>query len=431
MTLFCDECGLANAASATHCVACQQPLVQTAATSSAMFQVVPVNSVPPVVQEVSAGNPPASNQQSEPITFLPGTILAEHYRIEQEIGRGGFSIVYRAVDLNQKKLMVAIKRIQLSTLTPRQSIDATETFNREVAMLSRFEGMHGVPIFYEHLTDAENWYLVMEYIQGSTLEEHLQKMPGGYFDEKEAIHVGLKLAQILQELHTDNPPVIFRDVKPANIMFTPWQELFLIDFGIARNFTFGKARDTTPLGSPGYASPEQYGRAQTDRRADIYGLGATLQTLFTGRDPLELAAGEPSRNPKPPSPALRTLLDEMLSPDTTQRPIDMRYVQTRLENILQPKESQYAFNSDANKEVLRRTIICLVYLSLISSILRWSLLLEVALFGTVGIAFIMNLKWFKGKKFFGQPIGRLTLIFFWVLIIVLWLLYGLGGALPF
>ncbi len=334
MTLFCDECGLANKADATYCTSCQHPLVHS---TDAPSQLMSVNVAPSAVQEAIAGGTQARVQQSALIDFQPGTILAGRYRIEKEIGRGGFSVVYRAVDLHKKKLAVAIKRIQLSALTPRQIIDATETFNREVAMLSRFAGTHGVPTFYEHFTDAENWYLVMEYIPGHTLEERLQKMPGGYFDEKEAIHIGLKLTQILQKLHTDNPPVIFRDVKPANIMVASDQQLYLIDFGIARNFAFGKARDTTPLGSPGYAPPEQYGRAQTDRKADIYALGATLQTLVTGRDPLELAAGEPSRNPKPLSSALRVLLDEMLIPDSRHRPVDMLHVQARLEHILSPK----------------------------------------------------------------------------------------------
>jgi serine/threonine protein kinase len=74
-------------------------------------------------------------------------------------------------------------------------------------------------------------------------------------------------------------------------------------------------RDTIPLGSPGYAAPEQYGRAQTDQRTDVYGLGATLQALLTGRDTLELAAGEASRNPRRPSRAMRKLLADMLSPN--------------------------------------------------------------------------------------------------------------------
>jgi serine/threonine protein kinase len=127
--------------------------------------------------------------------------------------------------------------------------------------------------------------------------------------------------------------VIFRDLKPSNIMLTSQNEFFLIDFGIARNYTPGKARDTTPLGSPGFAPPEQYGRTQTDQRSDIYSLGATMQTLITGRDPQELRAGEPARNQKPPTRAMRKLLDDMLSPNSKERPWTMTRVVTLLEEV--------------------------------------------------------------------------------------------------
>jgi serine/threonine protein kinase len=145
----------------------------------------------------------------------------------------------------------------------------------------------------------------------------------------------------MQGLHNVKQPVIFRDLKPSNIMLRPDRAFFLIDFGIARTFTPGKTRDTTPLGSPGYAPPEQYGRAQTDQRSDIYSLGATLQTLLTGYDPLELRSGQPSRNPQAPSRGLRKLLDAMLSPDASKRPADMARVKKRLEYILQRPLAQF------------------------------------------------------------------------------------------
>ncbi|GHO49362.1 protein kinase domain-containing protein [Ktedonospora formicarum] len=116
-------------------------------------------------------------------------------------------------------------------------------------------------------------------------------------------------------------------------MLTPDHKFFLIDFGIARTFTRGKAKDTIPLGSPGYAPPEQYGRAQTNQRSDIYSLGATLQTLVTGREPLELSSGEPSRNPNGPSRKLRKLLAKMLSADAARRPATMSRVKEYLTSL--------------------------------------------------------------------------------------------------
>jgi predicted Ser/Thr protein kinase len=368
MGIFCSECGLANDPTATHCSACQHPLVPNAIKIKRMARsirrilalpyerglhlfkrhcplvptttapptqppIIPVKVMSPATREVLARSGPSSGQQRVSLDMHLGTILAKRYQIEEEIGCGGFSIVYRGVDLEQNR-QVAIKRIPMSGLTPRQIIDATETFNKEFTMLSRFGGLPGIPRFYQKLADAENWYLLMEYIKGQTLEEYLQKSPGGYLSETEVLKIGLELARILRTLHASRPSAIFRDVKPANIMLTPKGKLYVIDFGVARFFTPGKTKDTTPLGSPGYAPPEQYGRAQTDQRADIYGLGATLQTLLTGHDPLELASGELSLNPDPPSPKLRALLDQMLDSEVERRLSDMRQIEERIEKYL-------------------------------------------------------------------------------------------------
>lgn len=423
LALFCDECGLANDPVATHCSACQQPLARGKSTSD-IPSVAPVVVTPLPVREVTPGALFATDNQHATHHIGPGTILADCYQIQEEIGRGGFSIVYRATEVNDQSRQVAIKRIPLSALTPTQVIDATETFNREIAMLTKFSDTPGVPRFYGHLTDQENWYLVMQYIEGETLEASLQKAPGGYFDEEQTISIGIELAQIFNELHTHQPPVIFRDVKPANIMLTPAHELYLIDFGIARNFKWGKARDTTPLGSPGFAAPEQYGRAQTNRHADIYGLGATLQTLVTGRDPLELAAGEPPRNPQPPSLSLHALLDEMLAPDVTQRPVDMRNVQARLE-LMQPR---HATPVPSNKRQSSREISIVsglliatnayIFASSLSTWLGFFLLANVAV--TIGCYG----KWTEKLPRSGQFvifIGRETVKYLWIAFVLLWI----------
>ncbi len=341
LMVFCEECGLANDPAASHCAACQHPL--TSVANHVIAPIAPVVITPQTLEVtpgplLAAGRARVAVDRPGPLgQFRPGTILDRRYEILAEIGQGGFSTVYRAKEIGGNGREVAIKRIELSRLSPRQVIDATETFNREITMLARFKGVEGVPAFYEQLTDSENWYLVMQYIEGQTLEEYLQKAPGGYLTENETLQLGIALAEVLQNIHSVSPPVIYRDLKPANIMLTPDKKFFLIDFGIARNYTFGKRKDTTPLGSPGYAPPEQYGRAQTDQRSDIYSLGVTLQTILTGRDPLELRAGEPSRNAKPPSRRLSKLLDQMLATDPAQRPHTMAQVKKHLEAISHPR----------------------------------------------------------------------------------------------
>ncbi len=264
--LYCDACGAANQTQATLCWACGQLLAAS------------------TEHTVSASSLPA--EQPAPLPAL----LAGRYRIMSMIGTGGFGAVYEAQDMRRNDAPVAIKSINLHHLSPEQIIEATDTFNREVRLLSGLEHPN-LPRIHDHFTDPEHWYLVMDFIEGETLEEYLDNTKGKHLPVAEVLAIGMQLCTVLGYLHTRQPPIIFRDVKPGNIMRTPMGRLYLIDFGIARYFTPGQARDTMLLGSPGYAPPEQYGKAQTTVQSDIYGLGATLRTLLTGKDPLEPTFG--------------------------------------------------------------------------------------------------------------------------------------------
>ncbi len=338
LEFFCEECGAANPGDATHCFACQKPLTRSPESLPAPAPVRPVTVAPaPVLQVTAAGSKatPADPQAVEATDVLPaGTLLQNRYKIEREIGQGGYSIVYRARDKSRYNRLVTIKQINLRNLSSRQVIEATETFNRETTHLP---GLHhdGIPRFYGHFTDPEHWYLVMEYISGQTLEEYLQhSTEQGYCSLKDTLRIGIALCSILEYLHLCKPPLIFRDVKPANIMLTRNKRVYLIDFGIARAYNANKTKDTTPLGSPGYAAPEQYGRGQSDPRTDIYGLGATLQTLLTGCDPLDLRQGVPSRSPDPIPPDVQLLLDSMMDADPNRRPHNLSLVRQSLQFAL-------------------------------------------------------------------------------------------------
>lgn len=331
---FCEECGAANAASATHCFACNEPLSH--APDSLPAPIRPVVVAPPTRLAVTAGSGPVTPGPlaSSSETLKPGTLLQGRYRILAEIGQGGYSVVYKALDTARRNRQVVVKQINMSNLTSRQVIEATETFNRETTVLPVLRH-EGIPRFYEHFTDPEHWYLVMEFVPGMTLETYLQnRKQGSFCSLQETLRIGIELCTILEYLHSCRPPLIFRDVKPANIMITPRGKLYLIDFGIARSFAPAKAKDTTPLGSPGYAAPEQYGRGQSNARTDIYGLGMTLQTLLTGRDPLELRAGEPALSPHPIPEHVQKLLSEMTNPESLSRPASMAIVRERLQKSL-------------------------------------------------------------------------------------------------
>ena len=168
---------------------------------------------------------------------------------------------------------------------------AVAQFRREAQLLRRLRHPNLPPVSDEFAIGDRN-YLVMEYVPGSTLQQMLDRGEGP-FPESRVVAWANQLCDVLDYLHRQQPPIIFRDLKPANIMIDREGTVKLIDFGIARLFTPGKSRDTTTLGTPGYAAPEQYGKGQTDARSDLYALGATLPFLLTARDP----ADEPFKFP--------------------------------------------------------------------------------------------------------------------------------------
>jgi serine/threonine protein kinase len=316
--LFCAHCGAANAATATTCFSCGSSLLQD----------------DPLLIQTATSTHMATVSSSPAITcqMAPDSLLNGRYRIVKQLGTGGFGAVYEAHDLRRKHVLVAIKSINLHRLSPEQIIEATDTFNREMGILSELEHSH-LPHIHDHFTDSEHWYLVMDFIKGETLEEYLNSTEGGYLSVGEVLDIGIQLCEVLDYLHRQQPPIIFRDVKPGNIMRTSSGLLYLIDFGIARRFRPGQKHDTSVLGSPGYAAPEQYGRAQTTVQSDIYSLGVTLRYLLTGKEPEETFASPASSSIRHVPKELQHLLARMLELNASKRPTSMRVVKLDLQRI--------------------------------------------------------------------------------------------------
>lgn len=318
--LFCDECGAALSAQATSCAVCRRyfgAASPSSLSSSSPVQVARVSLLPSITAFADVEE------------LRPGSLFASRYRILEKVGEGGFGVTYKAQDLDQHNRLVAVKQINLSLLSPQKMIEATDSYNREVGYLSQLNH-HNIPHYYDYFTDPGHWYVVMDYIEGETLEEKLQKARHGHFSMPQVLDIGIALCDVLGYLHAQHPPIIFRDVKPANIMLTKTGRVYLIDFGIARHYTPGQTKDTAPLGSPGYAAPEQYGKAQTTPQTDIYGLGATLQTILTGKEPLEFLTGGASPDRTLPE-KMQTLLTKMLERDASQRPQSMDEVKQTLQ----------------------------------------------------------------------------------------------------
>jgi len=225
-------------------------------------------------------------QASFPAELPSHALFRNRYFLVGKVGAGGFGSVYKATDIQSGNRLVAIKEVSLWGLQPQAVIEATTTFQREISLLSQLDHPN-LPRVYEYFQTPGQWYLVMDFIAGETLEEYQSKAPNQHLLLSEVLDIGLQLCTVLAYLHSHQPPIVFRDLKPANIMRTPMGQLYLIDFGIARYFKPGQAKDTVALGSLGYAAPEQYGKAQTTPRADIYSLGAVLHQLLTTSDPSE------------------------------------------------------------------------------------------------------------------------------------------------
>jgi len=270
----------------------------------------------------------------QPGLLAPSTLLHQRYCIEKQVGTGDFGAVYKARDTLFSHRLVAIKEMNQGGLSPRELAEASAAFEHEALFLAGLAHPH-LPRIHDQFAEQGRSYMVMDFIDGSTLEEYLEKI-ALRLPLEEVLDIGLQLCSALEYLHTRQPPLIFRDLKPANVMRTSDGHVYLIDFGIARHFQPGKAKDTIPLGSQGYAAPEQYGKAQTTLQTDIYGLGALLHQLVTGHDPsLTPFRFAPVRvRQSPVSGQLDALLKEMLAMEMSKRPASMTVVREHLLRLL-------------------------------------------------------------------------------------------------
>jgi hypothetical protein len=231
-----------------------------------------------------------------------GVVLQNRYRIERLLGGGGMGMVYLARDQRLSNRPCAIKEMVDHFIDPAQRLEANEYFAREADTLAQLKHP-AIPAITDRFDDAANrHYLVMEYVEGRNLEEELAANGGEPLSEGLVIDIARQLCDVLAYLHAFSPPVVYRDMKPSNVMLTPKGRAVLIDFGIAR--LFKGARKGTMIGTLGFAPPEQY-QGQVDPRSDIYSLGATLHYVLTGRDP--------EKNPPFSFPPLRTLRPEISS----------------------------------------------------------------------------------------------------------------------
>lgn len=212
-----------------------------------------------------------------------GNIIEGKYEILTLIGKGGMSEVYLAIDKNLNKQW-AIKEIKKKAWDKNNEL-VIQSALAEANMMKKLDHPC-LPRIVDIIDKEDAIYVVMDYIEGEPLNKILAKT--GAQTQETVIEWAKDLCEVLDYLHTQNPPIIYRDMKPANIMLQPNGNIKLIDFGIAREYKEHNMEDTVSLGTKGYAAPEQFGgQGQTDARTDIYCLGVTLYHLLTGKNPCE------------------------------------------------------------------------------------------------------------------------------------------------
>lgn len=289
-----------------------------------------------------SGTPPAASVASIPrpatgfgtgsirrptaqLQMLPsGTVLQNRYAVENVLGVGGMSLVYRGRDLRFKDVVrsCAIKEMYQSAPDSNTRMLTIKNFERESGLLATLSH-NAIPKVYDFFEENGRIYLIMELIAGRDLEATLDEAKAPIAEQRAGLWA-LQICDVLHYLHSHTPePIIFRDMKPSNVIVTPEDRIILIDFGIARIFQQNQ-RKGTMIGTEGYAPPEQY-RGVADPRGDIYALGATLHHLLTNIDPRTETPftfhERPIRQINPDvSAELEAVVMSALEYDPTQRP---------------------------------------------------------------------------------------------------------------
>ena len=243
-----------------------------------------------------------------------GSVIDGKYEILREIGHGGMSVVYLAMDTHLNKQW-AVKEIKKKGSGKNDEI-IVNSLLAEANLMKRLDHA-ALPRIVDIIDNGVTIYVVMDYIEGESLDKILSEY--GAQPEELVIGWAMQLCDALAYLHAQKPPIIYRDMKPANIMLKPEGNIKIIDFGIAREYKEQSLADTTVLGTKGYAPPEQYS-GQTDARSDIFALGMTMHHLLTGIDPRSGEAYAPVRMWNPElSEGIELIIDKCVEPAPENR----------------------------------------------------------------------------------------------------------------
>lgn len=271
-------------------------------------------------------------------TNLVGSVLHSRYRVDRLLKEGGMATIFVVYDSHLNLNSLVAKELDPAKFPPANQQDYIELFGREANLLAPLRHVN-IPRVSDFFEEDGKFYLVMDLVQGEDMEIHLAQT--GQLTVAECLEIGITVCKVLEYLHSQNPPILHRDIKPPNLIRQPDGSVIVIDFGIAKAIPphmLGKTAKFTQmlLGSPGYASPEQY-YGRTDQRSDLYSLGVTLHQLLSNQDPAQ--SQTPFQFPdletlrSDVTSALAQLVEHMVQLTPANRPGSAIEVRLRLEGI--------------------------------------------------------------------------------------------------
>ena len=214
----------------------------------------------------------------------PDTILDKRYKITKLIKSGGMGSVYKAID-NRLNNICAVKELFPNYGTKQDQLQYIKSFKREAEILAKLDHPHLPKVYDNFISNEGRYYLIMNFVDGEDLDTKLHREEASCLSEENVIEYAKQILSILDYLHTQEPPIIYRDIKPSNIMLHKDGRIMLIDFGIARSIQKSSQTTKTAIGTLGYSPVEQY-KGKVEPRSDIYSLGATMHHLITGLEPI-------------------------------------------------------------------------------------------------------------------------------------------------